>query len=192
MTKEECFILGQVTKIHGFKGDLVLFIDADDPEHYASMDAMWMEVSGRLVPFFIDACRPHNSPQKFVIHLEGVDDESSAQALCAKSVYLPLSQMTPLQSNQFYLHEVNGWHVIDAEKNETIGQIHRVLEYPIYPILEVESDGSIVLIPLPDHVDIEVNRVQKTLRITLPEGLLDIYKNIDESPDFDKDEEAGG
>lgn len=190
MTKEECFILGQVTKTHSFKGDLVLFIDADDPEQYAGLEAIWLEISERLVPFFIDDCRPHNSPQKFVIHLEGVDDEDSAQALCSKPVFLPLSLMTPLGQNQFYLHEVNGWHVFDAEKNESIGQVHRVLEYPIYPILEVESEGNIVLIPLPDHVEIEVNREQQSLHLTLPEGLLDVYKNSGEPSDFDESEEA--
>ena len=81
MNKADCFVLGKLTKPHGYKGAMVLFIDADEPQAYEALDAVWVEVGDRLVPHFIDAMRPHNTADKYVVELEGVDNEAKAKAI---------------------------------------------------------------------------------------------------------------
>jgi 16S rRNA processing protein RimM len=50
MTKEDCFELGKITKTHGVKGEVILWLDVDFPEDYEEMDSVFLEVRGELVP----------------------------------------------------------------------------------------------------------------------------------------------
>ena len=180
MNTSDCFVLGKLTKPHGYKGAMVLFIDADEPDAYREIEAIWVEVGDRLVPHFIDAMRPHNTADKFVVELEGIDSEAKAKAIAGCSAYLPSALLPKLDGNSFYLHEVTGWKVTDAD-GTPIGTIRKVLDYAMYPILEVYSDehDKEVLIPLPGQIHVQVQRPEKTLKIDLPEGLLETYLGPD-------------
>ena len=175
MNIDDCFLLGKITKPHGYKGDVILYIDADQPELYAGLDCIWLEIDGRLVPHFLESTKSHSSLQKLIVRLEGVDDEDGAKALGGSNVFLPTKYLPELDEHEFYLHEVQGWTVANAETDSLIGTINKVLDYAMYHILEVHSDGKEVLIPLPPEIDIHVNRVRKHLSVTVPEGLLDVY-----------------
>ena len=102
---------------------------------------MWVEVGDRLVPHFIDAMRLHNTADKYVVELEGVDNEAKAKARpSGRTACLPTSMLPQLDGNAFYLHEVNGWTVTDAQ-GDAIGTIRKVLDYAMYPILEVHAEA---------------------------------------------------
>jgi 16S rRNA processing protein RimM len=194
MNIDDCFLLGKITKPHGYRGDVILYIDADQPEYYAQLDCIWLEIGGRLVPHFLESTKEHSALQKIIVRLEGVDSESGAKALGGSNVYLPLKFLPALDETEFYLHEVQGWTVADAENETTIGVINKVLDYAMYPILEVLQDGKEVLIPLPPEIDIRVNRSKKHLFVTIPEGLLEIYLGAsDEATDslWDGEDEDG-
>ena len=180
MNTSDCFVLGKLTKPHGYKGAMVLFIDADEPDAYREIEAIWVEVGDRLVPHFVDAMRPHNTADKFVVELEGIDSEAKAKAIAGCTAYLPSALLPKLDGNSFYLHEVTGWKVTDSD-GSPVGTIRKVLDYAMYPILEVYSDehDKEVLIPLPGQIHIEVQRPEETLKIDLPEGLLETYLGPD-------------
>ena len=62
-------------------------------------------------------------------------------------------------------------------------------------MLEVDfGDDNTGYIPLPDHVQVDVDRANQTLVIDLPEGLIEVYLNADEEADDggdDRVDEAG-
>ncbi len=181
MRVEDCFVLGKVTKPHSFKGEVVLWFDVDDPAAYAGIDGFFVDTPSGLVPFFITQIRPHQD--RFVARLEGVDDEAAALAIAGADIYLPLAALPELDDSQFYFHEVPGWEVIDEVTGNKAGQITRVLEHGPYPLLETALDGKSLLIPLPDHLDIRVDRSAKTLTLPLPEGLIDVFLGPDAEAD---------
>jgi 16S rRNA processing protein RimM len=184
MKKEDCFVLGKVTKPHGYKGAVVVFIDADEPSAYAEIEAIWVEIGDRLIPHFIDAMRPHNTADKFVVDLEGIDSEAKAKSISGCTAYLPSRLLPKLDDSAFYLHEVDGWTVATID-GEHIGSIRKVLDYAMYPILEVhaEAHGKDILIPLPAQLEIQVDRAAQSLRVELPEGLLETYLGSDGASD---------
>lgn len=191
MKTNDCFLLGMITKPHGYKGDVVLFVDADNPLQYRELDSIWIEEASGLVPYFFDSLRPHGD--RFVAHLEGVDTESAAQRLSGSKVFLPEKFLPELPEDSFYFHEAKGWTLFDAHSNAAVGTIVRVLDHGAYPILELDADGKEVLVPLPDHMALKVDRIQGVLEVELPDGLLDIYlTNSEEDMDgnaHDMDEE---
>ena len=173
MQVDDCFLLGKVTKPHSFKGEVVLWFDVDEPEAYAGIDGFFVDTPSGLVPYFITTIRPHQD--RYVARLEGVDDEAAALALAGSDLYLPLAALPALDDQHFYFHEVTGWQVIDAESGRSAGEALRVLEHGPYPLLETSLEGKTLLIPLPDHLEVNVDRAAGTLTVPLPEGLVDVF-----------------
>ena len=172
MNKEDCFFLGRVAKTHGLKGEVTLKLDDDDPSAYFEMKYFFLEINKVLTPFFVEKITA--SGDKFFVAVQDVKTIGQAQNLVGKSAYLPLEMLPKLSGKQFYFHEIVGFKVIDTEKGE-LGTIGQVLEYPTQAILQVMKGMKEILIPILDHVIQTVDRDKKTLTVTAPEGLIDMY-----------------
>jgi 16S rRNA processing protein RimM len=64
MNKADCFHLGYVAKLHGFKGEVSLFLDVTNPEDYETLDALFIEINGQLSPFFVASFKLKNKGLK--------------------------------------------------------------------------------------------------------------------------------
>ena len=171
MNINECFYLGKVTKPWGTKGQVMLFLDVDSPDDYARLDSAFVEVKGQLVPLFFQLDQLNGN--KAVATIEDYSPEQ-VQTLIGHSLYLPLDQLPPLEGNRFYFHEVVGFRVVDSQHGD-IGTIQQVIEYPAQPLFQIEKNGVEVLLPVIDPVIDRVDREQKTLFVTAPNGLIDLY-----------------
>lgn len=171
MTKEECFQLGKITKPWGVKGQVVLFLDVDTPDDYAELDSAFVEVKGNLVPYFfhIDNINGNKAVATFE---ELTPDE--AHALVGSDLYLPLDLLPKLTGNKFYFHEVRGFRIVDALHGD-IGVLQQVIEYPAQPLFQIMNGDTEILIPVIDQVIDKVDRKNKTIFITAPNGLIELY-----------------
>ena len=88
MTKEECYRLGKIAKPFGFKGQVIFFLDVDEPQDYADMDSAFVEVKGQLVPYFFKVININGN--KATVEFEELTAEQ-ALALVGCDLYLPLS-----------------------------------------------------------------------------------------------------
>ena len=171
MNIEDCFYLGKVTKPWGVKGQQVLFLDVDSPEEYAELDSAFVEVKGKLVPYFFHIDQLNGN--KAIVTFEEITADQAA-ALCGHELYLPLDLLPKLEGNKFYFHEVVGFKVIDSEKGD-IGALAQVIDYPAQPLFQVMKNGVEILIPVIDPVIKKVDRKLKTIFIEAPNGLIDLY-----------------
>jgi len=53
MNKVDCFYLGTITSKYGFKGELLIFLDVDEPAEYERMESMYVEFGQKLIPFLL-------------------------------------------------------------------------------------------------------------------------------------------
>ena len=174
MNQDQCFLLGKITKPFSFKGEVVLWMDVDDSSPYLDVQTLWIPQQSILVPYAVLSLKPNKD--RFVVKLADVKTEGQAKGLSGKDVWLPLSEMAPLPDGKFYFHEVQGWNVVDRLSSQCIGTIIHVVDHGAYPMLEVDfGEGKTGMIPLPDHVEVDVQRSDCTLIVTLPDGLLDVY-----------------
>ena len=172
MMHKDYFYLGVITKPFGYKGQLFIYLDTDQPEKYKSLDAVFMEVDGDMIPYMIEdmQLRPGNSA---VVKFTDIDGDE-AKSLIKSELYLPLSMLPPLTGNKFYYHEVIGFTVIDKEKGN-IGICQDFIEVSQQPIMQIDFHGKEILIPAVDEFLKEIDREQKIIHIEAPDGLIDIY-----------------
>ena len=173
MNKEDCFNLGKITKAFGTKGELTLLLDVDDPNDYNSLDFFYADFDGEMIPYFIEKLILKNS-KAVVIKLIDIDEPKAAAALINRMIYLPLDKLPALKEDQFYYHEIIGYTVIDDTLGET-GVIKDVLELPMQELLQVDHNGKEILLPISDELILEVDRENKILYISAPEGLIELY-----------------
>lgn len=173
MNKADCFHLGYVARLHGFKGEVSLFLDVTNPYDYEGLDAMFVEINGQLVPFFIERMKFKNKGFA-AVKIEGVDSEDDARMLLRKNIYLPAEILPELEGTQFYDHEIVDFQVFDAEYGY-IGNVVQVIDLTANPLLQIMKDDVEVLIPLQQDVVEEVDRVAKKLHISAPPGLIELY-----------------
>lgn len=173
MRKEDCFYVGTVVNKFSFKGELLVKLDTDEPELFLEMESVFIEIGKNLVPFFIEKSQLHKS-MLLRIKIEDVEDEAAADALMKKELYLPLSALPKLEGNKFYYHEVIGFTMKDTRYGE-VGTITGINDTTSQALFEVTNKDREVLIPLSDHFIDKVDRESKTITVTTPEGLIELY-----------------
>jgi 16S rRNA processing protein RimM len=50
MNKYEMHFLGKITKLHGYKGELTVFLDTAKVADYKELQFLFLEIKGSLVP----------------------------------------------------------------------------------------------------------------------------------------------
>lgn len=173
MKKEDCFYLGKIVKKYSFKGELLAKLDTDEPDLYDNLDAIFIDLRGNLVPFFIESSQLHKS-DLLRLKFEDVDTEADADALIKTELYLPLDLLPKLDGDKFYFHEVIGFTINDENFGE-VGIIKGINDSTAQALFEVDRNGVEILIPMNDEFIVKVDRANKTIVVNTPEGLIELY-----------------
>ena len=172
MLKKNCFFLGTVVAKYSFKGEVLIKLDTDDPSAYQSLQSLLIEQEMGLVPYFVERAKLHKT-QLLRTSIENVKNEIEADKLIGKAVYLPLNQLPKLDDDKFYYHEIVGFEVIESSRG-VVGKITDVNDTSSQVLLEVDHKQKTVLIPLVDELLQKVDKKNKKLHISIPDGLLDL------------------
>lgn len=174
MHKKDTFYLGKIAKKFSFKGEVLIYLDTDEPELYQNLESIFVEFGKDLVPFFIEKSSLHKNDflrTKF----EDITSEEEADKIIGCEVYLPLSMLPKLEGNKFYFHEVIGFNVHDTNL-KSIGTIISINDAAAQAIFVItHPTGKEVLIPIIDNFIIAVDRKTQTITLTTPPGLVDLY-----------------
>jgi len=170
---KEHYYLGKILKPISFQGKLLIHLDVDDPGQYSSLDAVFVHVGGNLVPFFIEEIQLQPGKQAQV-KFQDIDHVDQTEMLTGAGLYLPLAALPDLDENQFYYHEITGYLVVDHKFGE-IGRVEKVLDYPMQALLQVKQGKKEILIPVADEIITAVDKQKQVIRITAPEGLIEMY-----------------
>ena len=177
MEKNNCFLLGYTIRASGVLGEVVIEMDVDDPSRYKKLDSVFIELHGSLVPFFVKATKLNGS--SLTVKLDGVDKPDDTRDIMKCSVYLPLDKLPKLDDKHFYYHEIVGYEVID-ERFGVVGIAEEILDRLMQPVIKIRSGRDEVMIPLAEGAVKKVDRAEKKLYVSSPEGLIELYLSKDE------------
>ena len=165
---EEVYKIGRLGKAHGVKGEVSFQFD-DDIFDRVDADYLVLDIDGILVPFFMEEYR-FRSDTVCLVKFKGVDTQQRAQELTGCDVFFPRA-LAEEGEEMPSLASLVGFDIVNASDGRTIGNIAVIDDSTVNILFELE-DGT--LIPASDELITNIDAEQRTLRMNIPEGLLDI------------------
>lgn len=182
MKHEECFQLGIILKKVGHDGRVSAQLDTDNPRDYINMESVFLEIHGKLVPFFIEQFKVLNDNSAH-IKFEDISTTDDAESLVGSKLMLPLEALPPLEGNKFYYHEVIGFEIINDTDMSSAGVIKSIFENGPNDLFITSLNDEDVYIPIADDWIIEVNRDDQKIIMDLPDGLLNVNNKVSKPED---------
>lgn len=169
--EDSVYAIGRLGKIHGVKGE-ISFNFTDDIFDRTDADYVFLRVDGILVPFFIEEYR-FRSDTTALIKFCDVDTEEQARALTGCEVFFPRGKQD--DDGLMSWHELVGFTLIDQATGNTVGIIKGVNDDTANILFEVSTpEGNDLLLPAHEELITDVETESHTIRMNLPEGILDI------------------
>lgn len=170
---EEVYKIGKIGKPHGVKGEVSFMFD-DDVFDRVDADYLVLMVDGILVPFFFDEYR-FKSGETALVKFSGIDTKEQAQELTGCDVYFP-KELSDRGEDELTYDELCGFNVLDADDGDKlIGEISSVDDATANVLFCIKTpEGGEVLIPVSADFIVNINPDKHEIRVTLPEGLLDL------------------
>ncbi|TCO10888.1 ribosome maturation factor RimM [Natronoflexus pectinivorans] len=174
ITKSDLLKIGSLAKPHGVSGEILIRILPELIDHDPDPEFLFLDLHGGLVPFEVQSLRIRNSGDLLVI-LDRLDSEEKVRKLQGAEIYIDPQEIgEPPANDLFNYSALKGFKVIDSKFGE-IGVVKSVAEIKNNPVLELEHQGSEVLIPFHEHFITSVDRKCRTIHLETPEGLIDLY-----------------
>ena len=173
---ESWLAVGQVVGVQGLRGDLRINPRSDFPERFTSPGPRWLSHPRGEDPMAVQLLRGRQLPGKsiFVVHFDGVDDRSSAEALVGRELLVQADDRPQLNEGEFQRMDLVGLDVRLESDATAIGTVTDLISGG-NDLLEIElTDGRTVLVPFVDAIVPDVEPEAGWLRLTPPPGLLDL------------------
>ena len=81
--KENCFLVGTIFKLHGYKGNVNIYNDNDIIFNFSKLEYFFIEINNELIPYFIEKARS-TKPNIILVKFEDIDSEEEAKKIQKK------------------------------------------------------------------------------------------------------------
>jgi 16S rRNA processing protein RimM len=170
MLKSDCFCVARITRKHGYKGDLKFILERDLPPQLKTLESVFVERQGKLIPFFLKKFELDANGHGR-LKLEGIDHENEAQSFIKAELYIP-KDLYP-ESDEFLFEDLIGF-AFEDESSGLTGTVEDAIEGKLQDLLEVSLGEKRCLVPFVDDFIMEIDFDAQRIVFALPEGLLDI------------------
>ena len=166
----DLFIIAQILRPHGLRGDLVARSLTDHPETLLDAEFVYLGLDSKT-PVKVQKARLHKGNP--LIKLEGADDMDSALALKGVEICVPREELVPLEEDEVFLHDLVGLTVLDFDGNN-VGTVDGIVHTGGPPLLSVKrGEGKDVLVPFASGTIEEVEMDAGTMRLADLPGLIE-------------------
>ena len=166
--QEEVYKIGRLGKAHGVKGEVSFQFD-DDVFDRTDADYLILDIDGILVPFFMEEYR-FRSDALALVKFCDVDTQERASELTGSNVYFPRT-LAEDEEGMPPLASLIGFDLVEAKDGIRVGTIATIDDSTANLLFELE-DGR--LIPASDDLITDINIKERTIKMEIPEGLLEI------------------
>jgi len=163
--------VGRIISVRGVRGELKVFPLTDAPDFFSHITYVW------LGPDESSATRRNVLHARFqkpyvILLLEGISDRTEAEACKGLELYVPVSDMPPLDEGLHYYYELEGLRVETVE-GKVIGVLDHIMETGSNDVYVLKDhSGREVLIPATHEVVKKVDLDAGVIVVSPIEGLL--------------------
>ena len=168
----EFITLARVVKTQGRHGEVAAEVHSDVPDRFSEgMKLSALSGDDQRRELEVERLWPHKG--LVVLKFAGIDSISEAEVLIGAELQIPQGERADLEQGWNYVSDLVGCVVFD--KGREIGTIEDVqLGAGEAPLLIVDAKGKKYDVPFAEAYLEGVNVAGKTVRMNLPEGMLDI------------------
>ncbi len=170
---EEVFYIGYIQKFRGLQGEVEM-IFTDDPFDRGSSPYLVFNIDGINIPFFFEYYKFKNQ-DTVILKFENINSDTEAKALVGTKVYYPTAHLDDEEEQELSsLKALTGYTVYDATAGE-LGVITEVYDAKENPLFYIEdNDGQELVIPYHDDFLVDYNLKERTITLSVPEGILEL------------------
>lgn len=168
----DCILLGTITKLHGFRGQLIVRLNNISSDKIREMELVFIEIDGLPVPFFVTEFSEKDTGS-LLIKLEDIDEKYTANALIDAKVYIKslpennISEQFPVAS------QLLGYEVIDKNIG-LLGTLKKIIDIQQNPLFCIIKNNKEILLPASKEFILEINDSKKTIIVEAPAGIADL------------------
>ena len=167
------FKIGKLAASFGLKGELVLKHSLGEKTSLKGLETIFIEQGkDNFMPYFLETAAVKNDAEIY-IKLEGVETKETARKLTPKEVWITEEDFKKFAAKAAPIAML-GFHLINED--EDLGEIIEVIEQPHQVLCTILLDGKEALIPIHGESLDKIDQKNRKVFVTLPDGLLDIYR----------------
>ena len=175
MKPADTVLWGNIIKVHGVKGELLVQVFSDDLSDYKTLESVFVEIKQKQIPFFLTSF--HFATQKrCILSFDDIINAEQAKTLVGCDIYIPVSEMAEADEGRMSYQAIIGFDVIDSVQGK-LGVISNFFQKTGQDLLMMEYQNAEILIPVTEEIVHSVDIKTKQVFTTLPDGLIEIYLN---------------
>ncbi len=167
------FKIGKLVATFGFKGDLILKHSLGKKTSLKGLQHFFIEETiNNFLPYFIQSSTIKNEEEVY-IKVEGFDTKETAKKIVAKEVWLTEDDFNKYAAKSAPISML-GFSLISGDND--LGKILEVIEQPHQILCTILLNGKEALIPIHEASLEKIDKKNRKVFVSLPDGLLDIYQ----------------
>jgi len=164
--------VGVIRKPHGVRGEASVEPWTNSPERFDDLSNVTLvspdESSTREAR--IAGVRIHGD--RALLKFDGIDAPEDVDPFRNWTIEIPESEARELEENEYFLHDLIGLTLIDADGNEQ-GKVVDLYEGGGGILLQVERGARRFDVPFASEICTKIDLATKTMTVALPEGIDD-------------------
>ncbi len=175
---EPKILAGRINRLFGTGGGVMLSLYAAFPDDFTTDMPLFVTVDGLEVPLYCERFERRGIAGA-VATFADLDTEPRAQELLGLEFRIAAAE-TDSDDDAFYLEDLVGFAVsgiemrIEGEPQPFAGKVTDYYDSETNPLFELEIDGRRMLVPAADEFFAHIDFEGRSLRLVLPEGLLNM------------------
>lgn len=160
--------IGFISKTHGYDGVMKLSVEEEFQGAIQQSQFLFIDIESMRIPFLIQKL---HAGATFLCKLEDIDAKEIAVKYNSLSIYIERKYIKDTQAEESF-KSLLGYLV--HNQDQQIGILKDIQEFPQQLMGVILHKDQEILIPLHDDLIIEIEHEHKTIRLELPEGLLEL------------------
>jgi 16S rRNA processing protein RimM len=187
MKPSDTVLWGNIIKVHGVKGELLVQVFSDDLSDYKTLESVFVEIKQKQIPFFLTSFN-FATQKRCILSFEDVTTAEQAKTLVGSDIYIAISEMAEADEGRMSYQAIIGFDVVDTVQGK-LGTISNFFQKTGQDLLMMDYQHAEVLIPVTEEIVHSVDVRKKEVHTTLPDGLIEIYLSEDTSEPEEHDED---
>ena len=159
--------VGRITKLFGAEGEVNINLYADFPDDFSVEQPLFTIVDSLVVPLFCDSFSRRGKGSA-TVRFADIDTTKRAELIMGNEIFIEEPES---DDDEFTFDDLIGFTVKISRRKGTITDYY---DNEFNPLFEIEIGGKSYLIPAVEEFIAAIDFEARTMKLVLPEGLLEI------------------